>query len=255
MKFGKVAICISGLVRTGIQAHPIFERFFSSLENYDVFIHTWSMPETESYKVRELYSPISYMEEEEISKKIFTGPTGEWKHDVGPFGNMLYSIMMANELKKRYEIENDFRYDLVIKTRFDLIYEQHSRFPTTPILPRTIYSAGGNEGINHTDYEHHGISDLIFWGDSPSMDLATNVWRYYKYTALLQDIYLREGWKIDPKDYYLSPGTMIYQRTIDKNIAHVRRVPGINEIPWREDVSHLDPTHDYDKIRERYAKQ
>jgi hypothetical protein len=59
---------------------------------------------------------------------------------------------------------------------------------------------------------------------------------------------------MDVSDYYLSPGTMIYQKTIEKNIAHIRWAQGINEIPWREDVAHLDPTKDYDKIRDRYAK-
>jgi hypothetical protein len=248
LKSGKTAICISGLVRTGVKAYPVFERFFSSLGDYDVFIHTWSMPEQQRNTLQDLYAPVSYFEEDQKD-------TSSTKIKIGPFSNMLYSIMMANELKKRYELEHNFRYDLVIKTRFDLIYEEHSRFPKAPILPRTIYSAGGNVGINITDYEQHGISDLIFWGDSAAMDIATNVWRYYRYTALTQDLYLREGWKIDPKDYYLSPGTMIYQRTVDKNIAHIRYVPGINEIPWREDVAHLDPTKDYDKIRERYARQ
>jgi hypothetical protein len=85
------------------------------------------------------------------------------------------------------------------------------------------------------------------------MDIATNVYRYYKYTTLIKNLYLMDGWKMDVRDYYLSPGTMIYQRTVKQNIAHVR-LPSVGEVPWREDVAHLDPVKDYDKIRERYAK-
>ena len=133
MKSGKIAICLSGQLRTGILAHNVFRRFFGSLGNYDVFYHTWTLKRDTSRQVQELYNPVRFMEEPPLDV-----------HEVGSFGSMLYSIMQANELKKQYEIENNFRYDLVIKTRFDLIYHEHARFPLTPIIPRTIYSAGGN---------------------------------------------------------------------------------------------------------------
>lgn len=243
LKSGKTAICISGMMRTGIQAHPIFSNFFESLGDYDVFYHTWSLEPSVSKLLKETYNPTRFMEESPLDKSKESS-----------FGSMLYSIMMANELKKQYEVENNFRYDLVIKTRFDLVFPKTAKFPTDyRMWPRTIYSVNGNVGINHTDYENHGISDVLFWGDSQSMDIATNVYRHYKYTTLVKDQYLRDGWKMDVKDYYLSPGTMIYQRTAKQNIAHVR-LPPVNEVPWRDDVAHLDPMKDYDKIRERYAK-
>jgi hypothetical protein len=241
LKSGKVAICLSGLVRTGIEAHPVFRKFFSTLGDYDVFYHTWD--NTVSDKIKDLYVPTAFLEEPPLDKI-----------KEGSFGSMLYSIMMANELKKRYEIENNFRYDLVIKTRFDLVFDETSYFPKDKIQPRTIYSLGGNTGLNHTDYENHGISDLIFWGDSQSMDIATNIYRYYKNVALVKNVYLLAGWKLDPLDYYLSPGTLIYQRTIQRNIAHVKKF-GIREVPWREDVNYLDPLKDFEKIRDRYARQ
>lgn len=245
MKSGKIAICLSGMIRTGVEAHPIFRNYFRSLDNYDVFYHTWNNEDPKKLnEIRKLYSPISYLEEDPLDKIKESS-----------FGSMLYSMMMANELKKRYEIEHNFRYDLVVKTRFDLIFPERFVFPikSSVNMPRTIFNVSANFGINHTDYENHGISDIIFWGDSQSMDLATNVYRYYKHVALVNDLYLRDRWKLDVKDYYLSPGTMIYQRTVKQNIAHVR-LPSIGEIPWRSDVSHLDPVKDYEKIRERYAE-
>ncbi len=243
MKSGKIAICLSGLIRTGVQAHPVFRKFFSTLGNYDVFYHTWNNnPAAE--KIKELYNPVAFLEE---------SPLDATKQS--SFGSMLYSIMMSNELKKKHEIENNFRYDLVIKTRFDLVFDENSLFPTDPIVPRTIYNLGNNVGLNHTDFENHGISDLIFWGDSQSMDIATNVYRYYKNVALVKDIYLRNGWKLDPQDYYLSPGTLIYQRTVQRNIAHIKHLSGIRETLWREDINHLDPFNDFEKIRKRYARQ
>lgn len=250
MKSGKVAICISGLVRTGIEAYPAFQKFFSRLDNYDVFYHTWenkwhpSWETKVSKKIQALYKPTAFLEEQPLDK-----------FKESSFGSMLYSIMMANELKKRHEIENNFRYDLVIKTRFDLVFDEHSYFPIENIWPRSIYHIAGNVGLNHTDYENHGLNDLIFWGDSQSMDIATNVYRYYKNVALVKNIYLQAGWKLDPLDYYLSPGTLIYQRTIQRNIAHIKVQSGIKEAPWREDINHLDPLKDFEKIRNRYANQ
>ena len=68
------------------------------------------------------------------------------------------------------------------------------------------------------------------------------------------DIFLKEGVKMDVSDYYLSPGTMIYQKTIERNIAHIRWAQGINEVPWRDSALHLNPIKDFDKIREIYAR-
>jgi hypothetical protein len=244
LKFGKVAICISGLLRTGLKGHEAFKQFFNSLPNgYDVFYHTWDIKNDVIQQVNDLYNPVAYKVQPSLNKEKESS-----------FGSMLYSIMMANELKKQHEIDNDFRYDLVIKTRFDLVFKEDARFPTTEIYPRTIYSTGGNSGINHTDFDHHGISDLIFWGDSQSMDLATDTYRYYKHVALVNDRYLRAGYKLDPSNYYFSPGTLIYDKTVKRNVAHIRYVTGVNEIPWREDVAHLDPIKDYNLIKRRYAQ-
>lgn len=248
MKPGKVAICISGLIRTGIPAYRSFEKFFGDL-NADIFFHTWKDPEKEN-EIIKLYKPKKYLIQEPFPKDPITIYDG-----MGSWGNMLYSMMMANELKKKYEIENDFRYDLVIKTRFDLIFWRECKFFYYKILPRTIYCSGGNNGINHTDYENHGIEDLIFWGDSESMDIATNVYMYYKYVALVANEQFRHNFKFDPKDYYFSAGNLIYSRVIKQNIAVYKYVnPNIGETPWREDCSNLDPFEDYARIRQRYQK-
>jgi hypothetical protein len=162
--------------------------------------------------------------------------------------------MMANELKKKHEIENNFRYDLVIKTRFDLAYHPGFQFPSFNMTPRTIYSPSANTGINHTDTEHHGINDVIFWGDSQSMDIATNAYMYYKHTALVANQQLLQGFSFDPEDIYFSPGNMIQHRGIKRNISFQQYMYHIGAIPWRDDVGHLDPVNDYQLIKERYER-
>jgi hypothetical protein len=242
-KFGRVAICLSGLIRTGIEAFPSFKSFFQHL-NADIFFHTWDTEKDKVQKIIDLYEPKSY---------LITPPKIFQRFEI--FGPMLYSIMMSNEQKKNYEIENNFRYDLVIKTRFDLVFYPGNRFPEHPIIPRTIFCPNGNAGVNPVDFEMHGINDIIFWGDSESMDIATNTFFAYRYKWCRNQQMIINGKQEDPKHTYLSPGNLIYNNFIKNNVAAHRFVPNINEIPWREDISHLDPIQDYDLIRKRYEQQ
>ena len=94
MKLGKVAICISGLTRTGIEAYPCFKHFFRSIENYDVFYHTWQTNTEKEEQIKKLYNPVACLIEPPRDKLA-----------EGSFGSALYSMMMANELKKKHEIE------------------------------------------------------------------------------------------------------------------------------------------------------
>lgn len=242
LKFGKIAICISGLARTAIPAHICFKNFFGHLDA-DVFYHSWDIDTPTVDSINELYRP----------KKCLVQPQFP-KEEMGSFGSMLYSIMMANELKKDYEIEHNFRYSLVIKTRFDLVFPQSHRFPYHFMMPRTIYSSGGALGYVSTDYETHAINDVIFWGDSESMDIATNVYMYYKHKSLYATSMFLNGLKEDPVNYFYSVGNLIYDYCSKRNIALTTFVQGINEIPWRTDISHLDPIKDYDKIVSRYKQ-
>jgi len=238
--YGKVAICISGLPRTGVRAFPCFERYFGFLDA-DVFYHTWKTDDTQIAQLNEVYTPVQCQVETP-------------KANMGSFGSMLYSIMMANELKKKHEIEHNFRYDLVIKTRFDLVFPSIAIFPQFNIFPRTVYTHMGSNGIGHTDMEHHGVNDVMFWGDSQSMDIATNTYMYYKHTALVANAQLVTGFTFDPDDIYFSPGSMIHSRGIKRNVSFQRYCGYVGAVPWREDVGHLDPLTDYQLIEDRYKQ-
>lgn len=138
----KVALCLSG------QARFLSECFYESMKpnildvyHPDVFIHTWDtlnmsgkffinggnhvmgkeIPENLMQVMLELYKPTRYLIQ---SQKVFE--SGKWSGRLMPgiksdhLLSMFYSIKQSNDLKQKYEQENNFTYDWVIRIRFDM---------------------------------------------------------------------------------------------------------------------------------------
>ena len=129
----RIAICFSGQIRTGVESSENIKQFIGELYPHcDFFIHTWDLntskplfnpsPEliygneqiitktpSDSYtKIYEIYSPIKMT----IEKHIFSSEKIP----------LYYSWKKSIESKIEYERENNFKYDYVIKLRFDAIY-------------------------------------------------------------------------------------------------------------------------------------
>ena len=245
----KTAICFSGELRTFRVAVPRILKYFKGY-NADIFCHTWQASgntEHQPIDFKYLNDFISNSEHTlegiKVEKSI---------NHSGPFGNMLYSIQQANLLKRKYEIENGFDYDLVIKTRYDMLMPPGHEFGSRQIDPRVLYYSLGNRGLVHTDVGKHGLSDIIFWGDSPTMDIACDTYRYYNWHAYPRYLQLMTGNMLDPQDSMLSPGTLIYQRTQKRNIKLQQVQPQLQETLWRTKVEHLDPEKDFNEIKAAY---
>jgi hypothetical protein len=253
MKKRKIAVCISGLIRTAIEAAPMFKNFFKD-EDIDVFIHTWYEPNVEDHteiieKIKELYEPKVF--------QIDVSPNTERLN----FEVMLKTIMLSNELKKKYEIENNFRYDVVVKYRFDILFPQHIVFPPYEIQQRTLYYPFSNLGVIHTDYENHGMTDVIFWGDSQTMDIITDTYRHFKFNLQpVRDFFkLKKGFiSKDLSDTLMSPGQMLYQYALKHNIFPMVPPKGPYDMVhslWRVNVREMNPFTDFDKIMDFYINQ
>jgi hypothetical protein len=66
-----------------------------------------------------------------------------------------------------------------------------------------------------------------------------------------------KSYPFEPNDIYFSVGQMMQHRGVRRNIdfhRYTSQIP-IGAIPWREDIKHLHPINDYDKILERYMKR
>lgn len=245
----KTAICFSGELRTFRVAVPRILNYFKGY-NADIFCHTWNTTgDTQHEQVDFEYLNNLIQNSEHTLQNIKVEKS---INHSGPFGNMLYSIQQANLLKRKYEIQNNFDYNLVIKTRYDMLMPPGKEFGTRQIDQRVLYYSLGNRGLVHTDVGKHGLSDIIFWGDSPTMDIACDTYRYYNWQAYPRYLQLMTGNMIDPQDSMLSPGTLIYQRTEKRNIKLQQVQPQLLETLWRTKVEQLDPEKDFNEIKAAY---
>ncbi len=245
----KTAICFSGELRTFAVAMPRILRYFDSI-NADIFCHTWSTTgdyEHNDLEVAHLKALIYNSHHKFIKLKVENNI-----NHAGPFGAMLYSIQSSNRLKRNHELEQNFDYDCVIKTRYDMLMPPGNTWGERSVEPRTIYYSLGNRGLVHNDTGRHGLSDVIFWGDSQSMDVACDTYRYYNWQAFPRYLQLMRGTIVDPSDSMLSPGTLIYQQTEKRNIKLTQVQPQLQETLWRTTVENLDPDTDFNEIRKAY---
>lgn len=240
MRSPKIAICRSGQLRTGLRAVPYLLKFFENIKA-DHFYHAWDddQPEEDWAQLNELLDPVESFVET------------PWKHK-GFCGNMLYSIQQSNWLKRQHEIKNNFRYDIVIKCRFDLLIPVHKRWTYTDVIDRSIYYSIGNNGLVLTDFATHGFSDIIYWGNSHAMDIVSDSYRYYNWTLMQKQQTCITGGNIDPEDTMYSPGTIMYQLGQKYNLRMIQLNPQLGETLWRTSVVDLDPVLDWQTIRDAY---
>ena len=196
----KVAICISGHLRTFEENYKNTHEYLLSRYNCDVFVHTWNKAGTQRptdsklknfdeselrKKIEDLYHPKKLVIE---PPKLFTAtPLMERqlldRRDIPGVLSMFYKIEACNELKKQYEQENNMKYDCVIRFRSDISFAQ----------PIPINKNFNDQYLYLPLYGHFGgLCDQIAWGSSEVMD---------KYSSVFSNIenLLKEGAPFNPE--------------------------------------------------------
>ena len=80
----------------------------------DIFIHTWSKD-----KKKEIIKELAPVKSVFENHKNFSS---DFKDRKNATLSKYYSVEQVNKLKKEYEQKNNFRYDAVFHTRFDLVW-------------------------------------------------------------------------------------------------------------------------------------
>ena len=203
----KIALCLSGQTRNWKSSYDSIKTQIIEKYNVDVFIHTWDVEGKmvphhfiENYndnfdKVN--YEFIDYYKPKKIQIDSPEYDTFKKKINKSIFYNTLmmwYSIDKSNELRKEYEFENNIKYDIIIRCRFDLFFEN---FVINDVNNNTIYLPP-NENINNpfTSEMRRMLKDVgptympndqLAYGSSDSMDWYCKLYKIinsniYKYT-------------------------------------------------------------------------
>lgn len=204
----KIAICLSGHIRTWKKCYESWKLIWENIPNCEVdfFIHTWNenysrinLANTQLSKIdkKEIDELISIINPKEFiietPKKILhlNGPSSL---RVEKYLSQYYGVMKCARLKKNYEIKNDFIYDVVIRSRFDLYFKEsilNNDF--IELNYKTIY---GFHYVYNWDARSFRFGDIFFYSDSLSYDVVSD----YYYGSQ----FLPKYWPIDeipPPEY------------------------------------------------------
>lgn len=196
----KIALCLSGYLRTFEECYPSILKNIIADNDVDIFIHTydkignssgWRYPIDLSQNINmeflenlpnlkilavQKWDDIRY----QFEKFRFIVPNVT---NINVIATIFYKIYMCNELKKQYEIDNNFKYDLVIRTRGDQVFEKKINldFPTNKILINA-YPWGDEDYVHHYtepdkfENEKKCISDRFAIGTSENIDILSNLY-------------------------------------------------------------------------------
>jgi hypothetical protein len=110
--------------------------------------------------------------------------------------------MVAGYLKKQYELDNGFRYDMCVRLRPDLHFDELNRRilgkEFTIPKPRTIYSC---HGFQTDDMPYEAIGDIFFYSDSETYDLISSL---YNWLPQLDPFIFRDDFRIEEMLVYFA---------------------------------------------------
>jgi hypothetical protein len=189
----KIALCLSGQTRFVDQCYnEVLYPYVLEGNNIDIFIHTWDINESQINKhfinsgghimgsaikenqiqsTLDLYNPVSCKVEPQIQFEL-----NKWADRTMPYirsdylYSMFYSIYQSNKLKSEYEIKNNFKYDWVIRSRFDV--KLNSKINFNEFNNNIINTPSGC--LNNKQ----GYTDCFAFSNSTNMDIYSDTFNH-----------------------------------------------------------------------------
>ncbi len=181
----KIALCLSGIV--GGTKGPDgagdmvdvdiisnqYKKHIININDVDVFIHSWSV--NAENKLIECYNPTSYLFEPQIDfNNINVKRHGSSRTASNNFYSRFYSMKQSVDLKKQYESDNNFEYDMVMISRLDLLWFTDINFEDYDNKYFYVSNWNHNGGGKFGPYDKttkSGVGFLDFWFMSNSADM------------------------------------------------------------------------------------
>jgi hypothetical protein len=140
----KIALCLSGQPRFLDEGYGELYTHLLSKYSVDCFVHCWWSPNMANINMNTLgmanphgrsyifksdtieciqryYSPVSFIHEPQKQFEFIDGVYLQQPNKTTSVQSMWYSVKMANHLKTEYEKAHSFKYDVVIRSRMDVI--------------------------------------------------------------------------------------------------------------------------------------
>lgn len=119
----KLALCLSGQPRSYNKAFEFISRNLLEKFDVDVFLHTWVNTPSNSF----IYDDICNLYKPKIASYDYSLPNNVNSHMIVANGShpanfctsMFYSIKVSDDYRIKHESFGAFRYDFVIRSRFD----------------------------------------------------------------------------------------------------------------------------------------
>jgi hypothetical protein len=237
----KIAVCFSGMTRTGILATPhLFNHLKPLIHNMDFFIHTWSSNTNRNINLKSDYYmnmypewiSMSYREQEELKRKhsneenfntydvlkvmndyykftlIEVEDQFEFnKHDTKRL-YLWYSWWKSIKMKQQVENQYGFKYDVVIKVRPDLVL--CPEFSIEREIDEFMKDQNAFYAL-HTRHERQSTTDIYFMANSHVMDIASEYVNDFEIILNPEGIMRRESIYI----YLKKRGIKVNSSTID----------------------------------------
>lgn len=187
----RIAVCFSGQVRTGVENHLNIKKFLGELYKYcDFFMHCWDDCTYKTYNtsnvckspikedihkfdtLRELYLP-KYMHIDSSDNSFGYTISNEYRLEP-----LWYSFLKSVQYKERYELENGFEYDYVIKIRYDVIIKLKDNvsrlIDEIYKMENNIFYINNYQKLPEQTIKDRLAYDVIFISKSKEMNIASN---------------------------------------------------------------------------------
>lgn len=250
----RVAVLLCGQSRTYRICLPAIAKFFSNEQTdnlkrrvkVDYFLHTWDTNQwtTKGSDKRKLGS-IGYVpadiDMDLISSTLRTLKNYEIevfdRFKIHPFwGPSLHSFFRANRLKRIYENEQGFTYDLVIKVRLDQVWFPTAFFQFRDIVQnRFIYTSSGAFRIKY-ELNSFNLDDVWFFGDSATMNSASYLYKYVNQVLGGRNYRSNTKRNFYYPEAFLGPGTLMNRYLNRINIQGINWVDYFSYVVVRKDA-------------------
>lgn len=190
----RIALCISGQSRNWKRCYQSWIDNIGHLGEIDIFYHFWDYNTLPAAAVSMIddgilrHEPIHPLDICDMHDTLLPKKHSIEGHKIHTHDSVknsiawwtrdqFYSLKKAAMLKREYELENNFEYDLVFRLRADLLLETRiAEF--TEIKPNTIYTC-----INSHDkkYKAFRVGDIFYFADSYTYDQVSDFYDVFNY--------------------------------------------------------------------------